>query len=47
MVQAKANIGNTSIMSGALNTAATGIASATGLVGGIAKSVVNAGAGSV
>ena len=47
MVQVKVNIGNTSIMSGALNAAASGIASSTGLVGGIAQSVVNAGAGAI
>ena len=45
-MQAKVDVGNTSIMSTALNTAANGIASATGLVGDVMKSVFNAGGGS-
>ena len=43
IMQAKADVGNTSIMSSALNVAANGIASATGLVGDVAKSVIDAG----
>ena len=46
-MQAKADVGSTSIMSTALNTAANGIASATGMVGDIVKSVFNAGGGEV
>ena len=45
IMQAKADVGNTSIMSSALNVAANGIASATGLVGDVVKSVFNAGGG--
>ena len=44
-MQAKTSVGNTSIMSTALNTAANAIASSTGLVGDVVKSVFNAGGG--
>ena len=48
MMQAKTAVGNTSIMSTELNTAANVIASSTGLVGDVANSVFNAdGAGAV
>ena len=45
MTYAKGEVGNTSIMANALNAAATGIASSTGVVGDIARSVFNAGGG--
>ena len=45
MVYAKGEIGNTSVMATALNAAATGIASSTGVVGDVARSVFNAGGG--
>jgi len=44
-MQAKSDVGNTSVMSQALNTAASGIASATSVVGDVAKSVFDAGSG--
>lgn len=43
MTQAKGDVGNTSIMSKALNSAAVGIASSTGVVGDVARSVFNVG----
>ena len=45
MVYAKGEVGNTSVMATALNAAATGIASSTGVVGDVARSVFNAGGG--
>jgi hypothetical protein len=45
MTQAKGDVGNTSIMATALNSAAAGIASSTGVVGDVARSVFNAGGG--
>lgn len=45
MVYAKGEVGNTSMMATALNAAATGIASSTGVVGDVARSVFNAGGG--
>ena len=44
IMQAKDEIGNTSIMAADLNIAANGIASATALVGDVVKSVFNASA---
>ena len=45
MVYAKGEVGNTSVMGTALNAAAVGIASSTGIVGDVARSVFNAGGG--
>ena len=45
MVYAKGEVGNTSMMGTALNAAAAGIASSTGIVGDVARSVFNAGGG--
>ena len=45
MTQAKGDVGNTSVMATALNSAAAGIASSTGIVGDVARSVFNAGGG--
>ena len=47
MIQAKNDVGNTSIMATALNSASVGIASSTGVVGDLARSVFNAGGGYV
>lgn len=45
MVYAKGEVGNTSVMATALNSAAARIASSTGVVGDVARSVFNAGGG--
>ena len=45
MVYAKGEVGNTSVMATALNAAATGISTSTGVVGDVARSVFNAGGG--
>lgn len=47
MVYAKGEVGNTSVMATALNSAAARIASSTGVVGDVARSVFNAGGGHV
>ena len=45
MTYAKSNVGSTSTMATALNAAAAGIYSSTGIVGDVARSVLNAGGG--